>query len=223
MKENKMGRWIVVCGGEGSGKSSIMNMLQNSYPEALITREPGGAPFAEIVRTLFKSDEAKGANADTFSGLAWGARASTLQVLVLPNLRNGVNVISDRGDCCTYAYQVIAQKGPHLEKLFWHMREVYLREHVPDLYIFLDVSPKIGLKRVAGRPGKKDHFDEREIAFHNDIRSGYHVFFEKIQEISDDDSNKSPCGKSGFVIVDASQPLEKVQQEVAHIIAGLLN
>jgi len=216
------GRFIVICGGEGSGKSSTLKTLEAMLSNTVFTREPGGPAYAEAIRdNMFKNPLAKDANADTMFGQMWAARADSMQQCVLPALALGQNVISDRGDCCTYAYQVHAQGGNHLEKLFWQIREVYLRDKVPDLYIFLDVLPEVGLKRVNGRPGKKNHFDEKDIDFHNAVRDGYNSFFDKIQEMNESDSASTLAGKSGLVIIDANRSEEQVRSEVISIVTDL--
>ena len=221
--QNSKGKLIILCGGEGSGKSSIAKDLQKAFPNTIMTREPGGTPYAENIRdNMFKNPLAKNANAETMFGQAWSARSEHMHHLVIPALDEGKNVIVDRFDCCTYAYQLHAQGGEHLENLFWHTREAYLRAKVPDLYIFLDVSPEIGLKRVAGRAGKKNHFDERDLAFHNTVRRGYHSFFEKLQEISDDGDVTDAAGKSGFIVIDASRPYEDVCSEIVGIVSDLI-
>jgi len=215
------GKFIVICGGEGSGKSSLLHALEAIFSNTVFTREPGGPPYAEAIRDMaIKHPLAKDANADTIFAEMWASRADAMHHCVVPALANGQNVISDRGDCCTYAYQIHAQGGEHLEKLFWNLREVFLRDKVPDLYIFLDVSPEIGLKRVAGRAGKKNHFDERDMAFHETIRQGYLAFFDKIQAISDVGESSS-AGTSGFIIVDASRSIDEVRAEVVGTVQKL--
>ena len=211
--------FVVLCGGEGSGKSTVVKMLGEKYPtgsdpKLVITREPGGSPYAEDIRKLmFGHPLAKNANAETMFGLFWAARADHMKHLVLPALASGKNVVSDRADCCTYAYQIYGQKNTSLKNLFWQTREVYLAARKPDLYIFLDVLPEEGLKRVAGRAGKKNHFDNRDIAFHRAVSQGYLAFFDELRLRSD---------SSRSIIVDANQSLESVCVEVDAIISKML-
>ncbi len=177
----KKGKFIVIDGGEGCGKSSQMKLLQEKYTgqRFIFTREPGGAPFAEKIRSLILSPEAKGASGETQFGLFWAARADHMNALVKPSLLAGKNVISDRFDSSSYAYQVFGQEAKHLKKLFLEMRKVYLGKFVPDLYIFLDVKPEVGLARVASRKGEINHFDEQKLDFHKRIRKGYLDFVKK--------------------------------------------
>ena len=203
--------FIVLCGCEGSGKSTIVEALKDKTG-FIVTREPGGSAYAEDIRELmFKNPGGAKANAETMFGLFWAARADHLLHKVIPALKAGTSVVSDRFDCCTFAYQVYGQEARQLEKLFWTMRAHYLRDCKPDFYIFLDVNVEEGLRRVAGRPGNKTHFDERDTAFHERIRQGYLDFIEKAKQVG-----------SNAIIVDANKPLAEVRGEVLDIINKLV-
>jgi len=132
----------------------------------------------------------------------WAARAEHLKNKIIPALAKGVSVISDRFDSSTFAYQIYGQEAKHLEKLFWQTREVFLRERKPDLYIFLDVKPEVGLKRVAGRKEAKTHFDERALAFHQRVRTGFLGFLKNVPH----------------KIIDANQSMKAVQDDFLNMI-----
>lgn len=195
----KRGKFIVVDGGEGAGKTAVLKWFAETSlgKKFLITHEPGGTEFADKIRTLALSKEAVLAGAETQFGLMWAARADHLQHKILPAVEKGVNVICDRFDSATYAYQICAQSAGHLENLFWQTREAFLREIKPGLYIFFDVEPEIGLKRVANRKGKKTHFDKRKLDFHKKVRAGFLEFFKKVPH----------------KIIDANQNLDKVKDD----------
>lgn len=194
-------RYIVVCGGEGSGKTSAIKHLA-TRSGLLITREPGGSPFAEIVRrTMFHEEYGRGLSVETMFFLMWASRMANINDRVAPALASGQTVVSDRGDCCTYAYQIGAGKATHLEPVFWNIREACLIPK-PDLYVFFDVDVEIGIARVNSRRGEGNFFDEKTIDFHRQVRAGYMQFLKKVPH----------------VIVDANQSAESVRQRFAEIV-----
>ena len=200
----KRGKFIVIDGGEGSGKTTILKWFAETPvgKNFLITHEPGGTNFADKIRALILSKEAKDAGAETQFGLMWAARAEHLKKKIIPALAKGVNVISDRFDSSTFAYQIYGQEAKHLERLFWQTREVFLRERKPDFYIFLDVKPEVGLARVASRKEKKAHFDERRLDFHRRVRTGFLEFLKNVPH----------------KIIDANQSMKAVQDDFLNMI-----
>lgn len=198
------GKFIVIDGCEGAGKTTMIKSLVESLPnkKIIVTHEPGGTPFADKIRELVLSSDASKSPAEVIFGLVWAARAEHLKNKVIPALKSGITVITDRFDSSTFAYQISAQKAPHLEKLFWQVREVYLKDAKPDLYVFFDVDPKIGLERVAKRKERKTHFDNRELEYHKRVRTGFKTFFKKVP-------NKT---------INASRTLEEVQKDFVNIM-----
>ncbi len=198
-------KFIVIEGGEGSGKSTLLELARKEFGESFVyTREPGGSILAEAIREVaLKHPEAKSASSETQFALMWAGRHDNLNKTILPALNNGKNVLCDRFDSATYAYQLYGMGAIHLEDLFWKMREVFLKDKRPDLYIILDVEPKEGLRRVASRKGGTNHFDERAIEFHENIRKGLKKFREQVPN----------C-----VVLDSNGPLEKVKEDFLNII-----
>lgn len=205
-EKNKKGKFIVIEGGEGAGKSTLINFIQEQFPAALVTREPGGSPFAEMIRSLILCDEAKSAHGETQFGLFWAARFDHVHNKVKPALERGTAVFTDRFDSSSFAYQIYGQGARHLKDLFLKMREVYLREYTPDLYIYLQVDPQEGLRRVAERKGKANHFDGRAIDFHHRLHEGYLDFFTIVPH----------------KIIDANKPVESVQSDFLKILKDVL-
>ncbi len=200
------GTFIVIDGGEGTGtttmsKDAVAALEQLRIP-ALWTREPGGSPYAEKIRELILSDDAKHADAETMFGLFWAARRDHLNQTVIPALKQGMVVISDRFDSSTWAYQICAQEQRQLIDLFWAMRAHYLQGFIPDRYIILDVAPSIALARAKRRVGKQTHFDERELDFHNRVRDGFKEF-----------THVAP-----HRVIDAGEPKEVVLEKVLKTI-----
>src|SRR3989344_3428467 len=207
-KSNRRGKFIVIDGCEGAGKTTLIKALAKEFSakKILLTHEPGGTELADKIRTLVLSKEAKDAGAETQFGLMWAARAEHLKKKIIPALAKGVNVISDRFDSSTFAYQIYGQEAKHLEKLFWQTREVFLRERKPDLYIFLDVEPEVGLERVAGRKETKTHFDEQKLDFHKRVHVGFLEFLKHVPH----------------KMIDANQPIESVKADFLKCVKMVL-
>ena len=203
MLKNKRPPFIVIEGGEGSGKSSLMIALKDTFGDTIVTtREPGGSPYAEAIREVtLKNPLAKTTPASTTLCLMFAARFDNTANLIVPALNSGKPVIADRFDASSYTYNVWSQSGGALEKLFWELRAQLAV--VPDLYIFVDVDPEEGLRRARGRnqsllKGQQyDHFDDREVSFHEKVREGYLRFFEKVPHI----------------VIDANRPLDEVKED----------
>lgn len=206
----KKAKFIVIEGGEGSGKSSLLKALKEEYGnKIIITREPGGSAYAEEIRNLaLKHPLAKDADAYTMICLMFAARFDHVDKLIKPNLKAGKHVISDRFDASSYTYQIHAQETPKIEKLFWCLRENLSR--VPDLYIYIDVKVEEGLRRVQSRnsiTNENNHFDGRKIDFHKRIRKGYKKFFKNVKH----------------VVIDANRPFEEVKKDFFKVIDYHLN
>lgn len=205
----KTGKFIVIEGGEGAGKTSVANYLKTKLPsrEFLFTREPGGTALAENIRQVMISKEAAKASAETQMGLIFAARLDHVAVVIKPALEKGVHVISERFDSATYAYQIFGQEAPHLKPLFFEWRKL-LGDCLPDLYILLDVAPAEGLQRMRQNRVKEeviDQFEKRELAFHERVRTGLKEFLKTAPSVT----------------VDANRPIEEVQAEVLRHIQNL--
>jgi dTMP kinase len=196
------GVFIVIDGGDGSGTTSmskrVVEQLTSEGKAALWTREPGGSPYAEKIRELILSPDAKHADAETMFGLFWAARRDHLMRTILPAVNAGTIVISDRFDSSTWAYQIRAQKCSQLIDLFHAMRAHYLADCTPSKYIFLDVEPSVGLARTKKRGDTQNHFDERTLSFHKSVRQGFAEFMLTVPSLT----------------IDASEPEEEVFKKV---------
>ena len=197
------GTFIAVEGGEGSGKSSQIKRLREAYPDEVYTREPGGSPYAEEIRNLILgSEHAREADAKTMLALFWAARADHMRATVIPALQAGRTVITDRFDASSYAYQVYGLHGRALEELYFTLRDHFLEDWKPDIYIYFDVATETGLQRRRDDSGDTNHFDDRDVQFHTDIRHGYDAFFERIAHER----------------IDANQDVAEVYQQFRDIV-----
>ncbi len=198
------GKFIVIDGGEGSGKGTICDHLKKIYSgkNVLFSREPGGCPLSEKLRTIIKND---------FMGtmtellLFEAARAEHLEQVVTPALDRGEHVICDRFDSSTYAYQVHARWGGKHSDLFYYVNDAVVTRP-PDLYIFCDISPPLALKRRMDA-GEVDRFDSEKEAFHERVYLGYKQFFANLKT------------GSRWVSIDTSQPVKQVLAMVEGIVA----
>ena len=214
--ETKKGLFIVLDGGEGCGKSTLLKMARKFYGKRMtVSREPGGSPFAEEIRDLIldKNDTGWAGKADgkTMFALFWAARADHMKNTIIPALnKKGRIVVSDRFDSSTYAYQIEAQGVRELEDVFWLMRKRYLGQFKPDIYIYLDVRPEVGLARKNKQKNeKKNHFDKKKLDFHYRLREGFKEFL----------SLKNHGIRS--VIINAENSKEQVFKDFQKIISTL--
>lgn len=194
------GKFIVLEGGEGSGKSTMARAIAERYG-AHLTREPGGSAFAEWVREEILSGEFSGQlSARSQFALLWAARANHIEKFIQPKLEAGEHVVCDRFDGSTFAYQSETEDGHDLHPLFFSMREHFLAGGQPDRYLVFDVPVGEGLRRVEERREKTNIFDDREFTFHERVRANLSAFAE-LSEIP-------------AKVIDASQSMETVRESV---------
>jgi len=171
------GRFISFEGGEGSGKSTqikkLAERLEAAKLRAILTREPGGSPGAEIIRHLVLSGMGKllGPEAETL--LFAAARDDHVRTVIQPALAQGTWVLCDRFSDSTRAYQ--GKVGHVPPGILNAMQRVTIGDLKPDLTIILDVPVEVGLKRAAARRGNAtpDRFESEDLKFHQDLRDAY--------------------------------------------------
>ena len=128
----------MIDGADGCGKTTVISYLKSVYQNNfLFTREPGGSPFAEKIREVILSPDAKEASGLTQFGLFWAARADHLEKKIRPAIESGINVVSDRFDSSSYAFQIHGQEMASLERIFMQMRQICLGETVKELFDLL--------------------------------------------------------------------------------------
>ena len=198
------GLFITVEGGEGVGKSTniaaLGHYLSSQGIDPVMTREPGGTLLGEQIRALLLNIEGAPVATLTELLLVFAARAQHIAEVIEPALAQGQWVISDRFTDATYAYQgggrgVDADVVRTLENLVQ-------RSLRPDLTILLDVPVAVGMERARGR-GELDRIEREDLAFFERVRAAYLALAEN--------------GGGRYRIVDARQPLERVEQEILKI------
>jgi dTMP kinase len=212
------GRFITFEGGEGSGKSTQAKLLSDRLSaqgvDVVLTREPGGSPFAERVRTLILDPDVAPHSALSEALLFYSARSDHLEKTIRPALTAGRWVICDRFSDSTRVYQCEAG-GLSLEVFNW------LEQHVvkltyPDLTFLLDVPADVGLGRATTRrlaralAGEQaDAFEKRDLDFHERLRSGYLAIAK---------SDPRRC-----IVLDATKQPEPIASEIwGHVVRRLL-
>ena len=173
----KRAPFITFEGGEGAGKTTQTRLLADRLGVAGIacrlTREPGGAPFAEEIRALLLRPDLPPRSAMAEALLFLAARADHVTETIKPTLQAGQWVISDRFSDSTFAYQGAAGGVPHATLTELH--RLVLGDLRPDLTLILDIPPEIGLARADARKSSagRDHFEIREAAYHEALRQGF--------------------------------------------------
>lgn len=171
------GKFISFEGGEGSGKSTQIKLLAERLAaaklRAIVTREPGGSPGAEIIRHLVLSGMGKLLGPDAETLLFAAARDDHVRTVIRPALNQGTWVLCDRFSDSTRAYQ--GRLGNVPQGVLNAMQRVTIGDLKPDLTIILDLPVEIGLKRAAARrgAGAPDRFEAEDIGFHQELRDAY--------------------------------------------------
>jgi len=202
-------RFVTLEGGEGAGKSTVLAALRAALEvdgrEVVCTREPGGTPLAEQIRTLLLRTPAQaGAHeppaAETELLLMFAARAQHVRETILPALQRGAWVISDRFTDASYAYQ---GGGRGLDPGLIAELERRVVGITPALTLLLDVPVAVGQQRVRGR-GQADRIEAERDDFFERIRSAY--------------LERAAAEPARFRVIDATAPAEQVAaQAVAQL------
>ncbi|WP_281557108.1 dTMP kinase [Thalassomonas sp. RHCl1] len=205
----KRGKFIVVEGMEGAGKSSAIKVIEELLKQHKIdfinTREPGGTPLAESLRDMVKSAEhEEKLTQETELLLMYASRSQLLENRILPALERGQWVIGDRHDLSSRAYQGGGREFD--DKVIQAIADVTLKGFTPDLTLYLDIDPKLGLSRAQAR-GALDRIEQEKFDFFTRVHDKY------LELVSGDSSIKT---------VDASQSMTDVHQHIATVVGDYL-
>jgi dTMP kinase len=170
------GLFVTFEGGEGSGKSTqaklLVEVLKGQGRVVLHTREPGGTPEAEALRTLLVTGDTTRWTAEAEALLNYAARDSHLQKLIRPALATNQTVVCDRFMDSTRAYQGYA--GNCDMKLLDSLEAAIVGATRPDLTVIFDLDPIEGLTRAKSRSdGTEDRYERKSLAFHQKLRDGF--------------------------------------------------
>ena len=170
-------------GTEGVGKTTLIRKiyeyLVQQGQEVVLTREPGGTPMAEQIRSLLLSvNHDENMSNDTELLLMYAARAQHLQQVIVPALLAGKTVLCDRFTDASFAYQC-AGRGLSREKL--NVLNQNFVSHMPSVTFWLDAPIELGMSRARER-GALDRFEQEKVAFFDKVRAGYQELFEQSPE-----------------------------------------
>ena len=197
----KRGAFITVEGGEGVGKSTNIAVLAEWLDEVgiphRVTREPGGTPLAEAIRSLLLDVHEEPLAPVTELLLIFAARSQHITEVIEPALDRGEWVICDRFTDATYAYQ---GGGRSLPRQWVAQLEALVQGELrPDLTLLLDAPATLGLER-AGRRGDLDRFEQEELAFFERVRQCY--------------LDRAALEPARFRIIDTDRPLPAIADEL---------
>ena len=206
----KKGLFIVFECGECSGKSTILdkiyNWLQEENLDCIKTREPGGIKISEQIRSVILDSKNTEMDGRTEALLYAAARRQHLVEKVIPALKEGKIVLCDRFLDSSLAYQGFA-RGLGIDEIY-EINKFAIEDNFPDISIFFDLEPRIGLERINKNKDREvNRLDLEEIEFHNKVREGYTMLLRK---------------NNNMVKIDASKSINEVFEDVKGIIKEYL-
>ena len=202
-------RFITLEGLDGAGKSThlaaIQRFLESRRLPVRVTREPGGTPLGEALRALLLEAD-QPLHPETEALLMFAARREHIEKVIAPTLRSGIWILCDRFTDATYAYQA-GGSGVTWDKIA--SLEAWVHEALqPDLTVYFDVSPEVGLSRV-GAIKTPDRYERERGVFHARVRAAY--------------MRRAADHPQRIKIIDATRPLADVQQAVMAVMSTFCN
>ena len=169
------GTFVTIEGPDGSGKSTqaqrLFKYLQEKGYEVVLTREPGGTSVGEQIRTILLNPENKEMGFKTEVLLYAASRAQHLEDVIIPALKKGKVVISDRFVDSSIAYQGY---GRNLNlPLVVEINKLVVEEYLPDLTILLDLPVEVGLTRIRKNQKTMDRLEQEAVTFHEQVFQGF--------------------------------------------------
>lgn len=206
-----MGLFITFEGGEGAGKTTVLktikNRLEASGRDVISTREPGGSIIAEKIRKVILDPKHTEMDARTEALLYAAARRQHLVETVIPHLENGYIVLCDRFIDSSLVYQGVG-RGIGIDEVL-QLNLFATEGMMPDLTLYFDVTPEVGLARINKHSGREfNRLDQESMSFHEQVRKAYLDLQKKEPE--------------RIHTIDASEELEnviqKTLQEIEHFL-----
>jgi dTMP kinase len=203
--------FVAFEGGEGSGKTTqarrLALRLSCEGHEVVLTREPGGTPFAERIRRLLLDETETGMCGKTELLLYLAARVEHVEKLIVPALEQGCVVICDRFSAASVAYQGagrgLGQKQVE-EWCAWATEALW-----PDLTFVFDIVPEAGLARNRKGGSPTDRLEREDVAFHNRVRDAYLAWAEAYPH--------------RVVVLDGDRPEDEIEEDVWRGVTALMS
>lgn len=205
-----MSKFIVIEGLEGAGKSSAVRYVTDYLQRHGInriecTREPGGTPLAERMRAIVKEVHDERLTIEAELLLMYASRVQLVETRIKPALADGVWVVGDRHDLSSQAYQ---GGGRGIDaQLIGAIKQAVLGNFKPDLTLYLDIDPALGLQRARHR-GELDRIELEQLSFFERTRTRY------LELAAKDDS---------IVVIDAAQTPEHVKAAIERALDHYLS
>lgn len=201
------GFFITVEGGEGAGKTTVLDQIEHQLKQdgrdVIRTREPGGIRIAEQIRTVILDVNHTEMDSRTEALLYAAARRQHLVEKVIPALNEGKIVLCDRFIDSSLAYQGYARKIGFNEVK--EINEFAIEGHLPDLTLFFDVDPVVGMSRINADYNREvNRLDQEKLEFHERVREGY--------------SKVMTVYRDRIIKIDANQPIELVFTAAMNVI-----
>ncbi len=203
------GKFITFEGGEGSGKSTQIDLLfkklKKNGIEVIKTREPGGTIVGEKIRDILVKGSTNHITPYTELLLNSASRKEHIENLIKPNLDIGNWVLCDRFTDSTLVYQGY---GHGLEiNMVENINQYTVSNYSPDLTFILDLEPNDGLIRASKRKTKEDRYEKMDVSFHLKIREAYLEIAKK--------------NKKKYKIINATESKELIARNIYKIISDL--
>ncbi|MFD1179586.1 dTMP kinase [Paenibacillus puldeungensis] len=211
MSGNAEGLFISLEGGDGSGKTTVMQELGRVLEEHgvsyIATREPGGIEIAEKIREIILNPKHTTMDARTEALLYAAARRQHLAEKVEPALKQGTCILCDRFVDSSLAYQGYA-RGLGIEEVM-NINSFAINGRFPNITFYLDIEPELGLTRIAAGQGREvNRLDMESLQFHQKVREGYLIVADMYPE--------------RIKVIDASRTKDEVAAEIRHQLSKAL-
>ena len=205
------GKFISIEGIEGAGKSTqlqfIADYLRYQGKHVVVTREPGGTPLGEKIREVLLKPTDQAMAEDTELLLMFAARAEHIQQVILPALKRGDWVVSDRFVDATFAYQG-GGRGID-EQRIRQLAEWTLQGFQTDVTFLFDLPVVLGQTRVEQRQQQKDRFEQEKKAFFERVKNCYLA--------------RAEAEPERIKLIDASQSIAAIQQQLSQQLDQLVD